>query len=165
MSMTGSSFDPTKWFSSGLMISAGCSNMLSDRRNCFRGRCIGLDGLRTWLATDSPIARRFDEDCLCLGGGPIEGVDGESADWGLPSLCGDSLKSACGVVPIGDLRATPLPNLNGGHSILLDLRLTTDVVNPFVRASEGLAIETLRRLRSTSQQASLGWEQQHQALS
>ena len=38
-----------------LMAQAGCSNMLSERRNCFLGRALGAHGLRTWATAGEPL--------------------------------------------------------------------------------------------------------------
>ena len=94
--------------------------MLRDRRNCFLGRCVGFDGLRIWPKTGWPKPFRLYEDCLYLGGGPIGCADGESADWGLPSLCGDASKHSSGLISPEGLVDIPLPNRKGGLSTCAD---------------------------------------------
>lgn len=131
------------------ITSAGCSNMLRERRICFLGRCSGFDDLRIWPAAGGPIffiwPLRPEIGRLNLGG-PIGIEDGEWAECGRLSLWGDAAKHSSGDINEGDGREAPLPNLKGGHSTRVAFSESDVVVNPLVRDRDGLNKLGLRRL-------------------
>ncbi len=131
-------------------ISLGCSNMLKERRNCFLGRCSGLDGLRTCPTIGEPLPRRLapspQNGCLNFGG-PIGSGTGECADCGRFSPWGEDAKHSSADINDGWGNEGLLPNLKGGQSTRADLSETADVVNPLARDSDGRSREDLRRLQ------------------
>jgi len=99
------------------MTSPGCSNILSDRRNCFLGRTNGLEGLRWWLPIGDPFRNELMLPKGLLGlGGPMIGADGLFADCGRRSCGGDSMKHSPNVIEVAvDNLLLPAPKRKGGN--------------------------------------------------
>ena len=99
---------------SRFMTSSGCSNILSDRLNCFRGRINGFEFFLTCPPTGDPLRTLPARPARgCLGrGGPIKGLaEGVGRS-------GDSAKISESVIDEDDVSLeTPLPNLKGGRRL------------------------------------------------
>src|SRR2546421_13070583 len=98
------------------MTSSGCSNMLSERLNCFRGRTRGFEFFRMCPPTGEPfriLPASPANGCLGLGGPIIELAGGTGR-----SLTGDSTKISDRLIDeeVESLE-TPLPNLKGGSRL------------------------------------------------
>lgn len=123
--------------------------MLRERRNCFRGRCSGFDGLRMCPTIGEPAERRVparpEKGCLNRGG-PVGSGAGECADCGRFSPWGEDAKHSSADINGGWGTEEPLPNLKAGHSARADFSETAVVVNPLVLDSDGRINEGLRRL-------------------
>jgi hypothetical protein len=100
------------------MTSPGCSNMLSDRRNCFLGRINGLEGLLLWPPIGDPF--RIELPVIlekgCFRRGPMIETEGLFADCGLRSCGGDSAKHSPKDIDVEvDSLLLPAPKRNGGN--------------------------------------------------
>jgi hypothetical protein len=122
-----------------VMISAGFSNMLKDRRNCFLGRKRGFDGRRAWLIGE-PLRTTdmLNDDCFVLWGG-ITAIVGLLETAILFSWGGDSMKHSPSDMEVDvDSLLLPAPKRKGGSCISgRDRCGTAPVECPFVLASPG----------------------------
>lgn len=91
--------------------------MLNDRRNCFRGRINGFEGLLEWLPIGEPF---LNPDMVPKGllsrGGPIIETEGLFADCGRRSWGGDSMKHSPSDIDVDvDNLLLPAPKRKGGN--------------------------------------------------
>jgi hypothetical protein len=124
--------------------------MLSDLRNCFRGRINGFEGRRVWLPIGDPLVLEVPfmlPNGLVALGGPMIDTDGLLADCGRRSCGGDSIKHSPSDIDVDvDNLLLPAPKRKGGN--WSGPRVGKELVEkPFVLVRDGRSNIDFLRLR------------------